>query len=190
MTERQYSLSSNPIPEGPRKFETKRIVVMPHALQLLSEDEINEALERHFRCDWGDPEEMLAEDSVRMNAAFAAGNQVVSAFDAPRPGPCPFYLVTNAERTETRVAMEWDDTPEEQERTRLLLMDLECLLKRHGLTIRRDACSLSDSSSGGWSFEGIGFGYVLALSEVVDWLNAAEPESAAESAGQQPFLFG
>jgi hypothetical protein len=149
---------------------------MPHALQLLRQAEITEALERHYRCDWGAPDEMLEEDSVRMNAAYADGDRVVSAFDAPRPGPCPFYLVTNAERTETRIAIEWDDTPEEQERTRLLLADLESLLQRHGLTIRQDCGYLCGTCSGGATFEGKSF--VLYLSEVVDWLNAAEPESS------------
>jgi hypothetical protein len=101
----------------------------------------------------------------------------VSAFDAPRPGPCPFYLVTNAERTETRIAMEWDDTPEEQERTRLLLTDLESLLQRHHLTIGHDSGYMCGTCPGGGMFEGRSF--VLYLSEMVDWLNAAEPETAA-----------
>lgn len=174
MNKNPFPVSSNPMPEGPRKFQTQRTIVMPRALDQLHKTEIAEALERHFRCEWGDPDSMTAEDSARMDARFSAGEEVISAFEAPRPGPCPFYLVTNAERTQTRIELEWDDTPEEQERTRLFLVDLDALLKKHRLTLR--PCKDCGSNSPGWFLEGPGLRFDLYLSHVADWLNAEEPE--------------
>jgi hypothetical protein len=102
MTSKHYLSSSNPVPSGPRRFETGRVIVRPIALRDLTDYEIAEALERHFRCDWGDERyDLLEQDVAAMNAALAAGEKVISRFYAPRPGPCLFYVVTNAERTET-----------------------------------------------------------------------------------------
>jgi hypothetical protein len=175
MTKKHHLSSSNPVPSGPRRFETKRVVVRPLALQVLTAEEISEAIERHFRFDWGDDYDLTSEDRARMDAAFAAGREVMSSFHAPRPGPCPFIVVTNAERMETRVESEWDDTPEEQERTKLFLLDFAALLKKHGLLIRQHSSPSSDSFSRPCSFYGDGF--VLDVAEAVDWLNAAEPFS-------------
>ena len=171
---KHYALcSSNPVPDGPRVFETKWIIVRPHAHEHLNDHEIQEALDRHFRCDWGDPHYDLTEDDVaKMNAAFAAGEEVISSFEAPRPGPCPFYVITNAERTETRIESEWDDTPEQHERTKRFLVDLDALMKKHGLTIWKRTGP--DGELRSLTF--VGDGFYLDVSEAAAWLNAAEPD--------------
>jgi hypothetical protein len=184
MTSKHYLSSSNPVPSGPRRFETGRIIVHPIALRDLTDDEIAEALERHFRCDWGDERyDLLEQEVAAMNAALAAGEKVVSRFEAPRPGPCPFYVVTNAERTETRVESEWDDTPEEQERTRRFLVDFAALLKKHELTIWKHSGTGCVCPAEPCLFRGEGF--VLAVSEAADWVNAEEPDESKSPAGQR-----
>jgi hypothetical protein len=171
MTRHHHLSSSNPIPDGPRIFETKRIYVRPLAQQALDDQEIQEALDRHFRCDWGDQlYDLTADDVAKMNAAFSAGEEVISWFEAPRPGPCPFYVVTNAERTETCIRSEWDDTPEEHERTKRFLVDLAALLKTHGLTLWERTFHTGECSH---SF--VGHGFFLVVSEAAAWLNAEEP---------------
>jgi hypothetical protein len=175
MTDKHFHLSSVPVPEGPRRFETHRVIVLPRALDELREEEIAEAVERHFRCDWGDPGLLTAEDVADMDAKFLAGEQVTSVFEARRPGPCPLNVITNAERTETTVAMEWDDSPTQQELTRRFLGDLEALLKRHGLTLQLNAKGGDLYSPDGWFFEGRGLEYALPIWQVADWVDAAEP---------------
>jgi hypothetical protein len=166
MNEKSYLLSSNPIPEGPRIFETKYIVVLPHAHADLEDPEIQEALDRHFRCDWGDPATLTEAAIARQNAGFVAGEEVVSAFEATRPGPCPFFVITDAERTETRIQSVRDDTPEERERTRRFLVDFAAVLKKHGLTIREHWYQRD------WTF--LGDRFYLDLSAAAAWLDAEE----------------
>ena len=84
----------------PPKFEAGQIVSTPKALECVDRKEIQQALKRHLKGDWGD----LHEDDKEANdLALESGDRLLSAYES-KSGET-FWIITEADRSVTTVLM-------------------------------------------------------------------------------------
>lgn len=82
------------------RFRLGRIVAAPHALAVLTNEEILRAIIRHQSGDWG---ELDAEDCEANDRAVMQGTRVLSAYRSEKG--VPFWLITEADRSVTTVLL-------------------------------------------------------------------------------------
>lgn len=80
-----------------------QIVITPTALEVLSRRDVNKALVRHLRGDWGDVEE---EDWKANNWAVNNDERVLSAYHSS--DGVKFWIITEADRSKTTVLLPKD----------------------------------------------------------------------------------
>jgi len=88
---------------GPERFPLGQLVATPNALRLVSQADIQTALTRHVRGDWGD---LDAHDTRANNQALEHGGRLLSAYNAAN-GTC-FWIITEADRSATTVLLPGD----------------------------------------------------------------------------------
>ncbi|MCM1194221.1 MAG: DUF6094 domain-containing protein, partial [Acetatifactor muris] len=77
-----------------------RVVITPHAQDILAGMDINAALARHQSGDWG---EVSKSDWMANNNALKSGGRILSAYTAN--GGKTFWIITEADRSHTTVLM-------------------------------------------------------------------------------------
>lgn len=87
----------------PPKFALGRIVATRNALDRLAREEIEEALARHHRGDWG---ELDDEDRAANDAALRDGSRILSAYTAGKGEKV--WVITEADRSATTVLLPED----------------------------------------------------------------------------------
>jgi hypothetical protein len=87
---------------GP-KFEFGQLYATPNALNQIPNDEIQTALTRHSRGDWGD---VCEEDSAANDQALVKERRLLSAYNTP--GGVKFWIITEADRSVTTVLLPED----------------------------------------------------------------------------------
>jgi len=85
------------------RFELGRIVATPNALDRVPRDDIDRAIFRHHRGDWG---ELDDEDKEANDAALTDDARVLSAYTAGNG--TTFWLITEADRSVTTVLLPED----------------------------------------------------------------------------------
>jgi len=90
--------TANPRPKVP----LGRIVATPHALEVLSQEDILSSLLRHEAGDWG---EVPPKDREANDRALIEGTRILSVY--PSNG-VRFWIITEADRSSTTVLMPED----------------------------------------------------------------------------------
>ncbi len=85
-------------------FPLGRVCATPHALEVLTPEEIRRALDRHARGDWG---ELGERDWEANEEALELGLRLFSAYPA-EGHPGRFWVITEADRSATTVLMPGD----------------------------------------------------------------------------------
>ena len=85
-----------------RKFSLGQTVATRNAVETLSPEAIQKALQRHSACDWGD---VCAEDKEANNQGLQDGDRLVSIY---HNGKTKFYVITEADRSVTTVLLPED----------------------------------------------------------------------------------
>jgi hypothetical protein len=80
----------------------KQVVVTKNALATLTPTEIESALARHSRGDWGD---LCPEDAERNIESFHEGSRILSAYGQ---GDRRFWIITSGDLRETTVLLPSD----------------------------------------------------------------------------------
>ena len=94
--------------DGRPVFMPERIIIMPRVREDLCGDDIARMLERHFQGYSTDDAFVTDEERQAAEESYKAGGTFTSSFWARTPCPYPVHITTNAERTETVVASEWE----------------------------------------------------------------------------------
>lgn len=81
-------------------FPLGRLMTTPGALELFSQDEMLDALQRHARGDWGDVSE---EDREENETALQHGFRLVSTYHTKTGHK--FWIITEADRSATTVLL-------------------------------------------------------------------------------------
>ena len=81
-------------------FPTGIVVITPNALDQLTPADIQRGLQRHQAGDWGDLGE---EDWQENDRAVQAGMRLLSSYRSD--GGVPFWIITEADRSATNVAL-------------------------------------------------------------------------------------
>jgi hypothetical protein len=89
--------------EQPMSFPLGRTVITANALDVLQPEDVQNALRRHTRGDWGD---VCSEDARSNDAAMLEGCRLLSAF-RDRHG-VKFWIITEADRSVTTVLLPED----------------------------------------------------------------------------------
>ena len=89
--------------EHTTSFPLGRTVITANALDVLQPEDVQNALRRHTRRDWG---EVPAEDARANDAAMLEGCRLLSAFRDRRG--VKFWIITEAERSVTTVLLPED----------------------------------------------------------------------------------
>lgn len=91
-------------PETPRpKFALGQIVATAQAMAILTREDIQLALERHVRGDWGN----LGKEDLRANEqALLDGARLLSVYESSAGEP--FWIITEADRSSTTVSLPSD----------------------------------------------------------------------------------
>ena len=84
-------------------FRLGQTVIMPNALETLHPIDVQDALARHARCDWGDCE---SEDAEQNDFALGQHLRIRSAYH-DRNG-AKFWVITEADRSLTTVRLPED----------------------------------------------------------------------------------
>ena len=82
------------------RFLLGRLLATPGALREVPEPEIQVALHRHARGDWG---EVGEEDRIANDEALSEGGRVLSAYVTD--GGVRFWIITEADRSATTVLL-------------------------------------------------------------------------------------
>lgn len=85
------------------RLETGRLVATPNALDSLNVFDVQEALERHINCDWGD---VSPADWCSNNAAVKNGLRIRSAYKDS--ADTKFWIITEADRSYTTILLPSD----------------------------------------------------------------------------------
>ena len=80
-----------------------QIVATPNALDHITQTDINAALQRHVKGDWGD---LCAEDKEVNDLALVEGSRILSAYQAANG--TKFWIITEASRAVTTVLLPED----------------------------------------------------------------------------------
>jgi len=87
----------------PSKFPLGRLVATRAATQILTHDDILNALQRHANGDWG----LVCPSDWEINdEALKHGDRLLSAYDAK--GGVRFWIITEADRSSTAVLLPGD----------------------------------------------------------------------------------
>jgi len=86
-------------PTGPR-FALGRLVATPMVLERVSADDMQAALHRHIRGDWG---ELPEEDRTENEVSLKSGLRLVSAYRAANG--VRFWIITEADRQSTTILL-------------------------------------------------------------------------------------
>ncbi len=87
----------------PPKFDLGRLVATPHALEVLTHDDILDALSRHVRGEWG---EMDDHDRAANNRALEEGSRLMSSYRSQEN--VKFWIITEWDRSATTVLLPED----------------------------------------------------------------------------------
>ena len=87
---------------GP-KFSLGRIVITPNAMQQVTVDDIQGALRRHVRGDWG---ELDTRDRHENEISLKEGFRILSAYRAS--SGTKFWIITEADRSATTILLPED----------------------------------------------------------------------------------
>ena len=90
-------------PSVPIRFSLGRLVATPAALHVLTADDINTALARHHRGDWGD---VGAEDHAENELSLKEGLRLLSVYHGTNG--VKFYVITEHDRSITTVLLPSD----------------------------------------------------------------------------------
>ena len=85
------------------KFRLGRIMSTPHALEVLSQEDIFTAIARHQAGDWGD---MDNDDRRENERSLARGSRLFSIYHSAKG--VKFWIITEADRSKTTVLMPED----------------------------------------------------------------------------------
>ena len=85
------------------KFSSGQIVITPNALNTLSQTDVQTALVRHFRGDWGDVDE---EDRRTNDQSLKHGARLLSVYHAANG--TKFWIITEADRSATTILLPSD----------------------------------------------------------------------------------
>ena len=88
---------------APVKFSLGRLVATPAALEALTADDINAALARHHRGDWGD---VGKEDHAENELSLQKGLRLFSVYHGAQG--TKFYIITEHDRSVTTVLLPSD----------------------------------------------------------------------------------
>jgi len=94
-------MSAKAVPTA--RFRLGRIVVKPHALLVLTQDDILIGIARHQAGDWG---EVPAEHRAANDRALLRGAGIVSAYRSAQN--VKFWLITEADRSATTILLPMD----------------------------------------------------------------------------------
>jgi len=81
-------------------FKSGQVVATPGALELVSNNEITKALDRHFSGDWGD---LCEEDKTVNDEAVISGDRILSAYHTEAGDK--FWIITEWDRSVTTVLL-------------------------------------------------------------------------------------
>lgn len=85
------------------KFILGQIVATPNALEHVAHSEIQNALTRHIRGDWGT---LDAEDLESNDRALVSGGRLFSSYLSPQN--VKFWIITEADRSATTILLPED----------------------------------------------------------------------------------
>lgn len=88
-------LNQNPEP----KFPTGEVAITPHALEVITLEELISGLQRHVQGDWGN---VYPDDAVMNDEALLHGNRILSVYGK---GKSRFWIITEADRSATTILM-------------------------------------------------------------------------------------
>jgi len=94
-------MSARPIPTA--KFRLGRIVATPHALEVITGDDILVGISRHQAGDWGD---VRPEDGTANDRALTSRTRILSVYRSVKGEK--FWGITEADRSVTTVLMPED----------------------------------------------------------------------------------
>jgi len=94
-------MSAKPIPTA--KFRLGRIVATPHALEVITSDDILRGISRHQAGDWG---EVDAEDRATNDLAVVNRTRILSVYRSAKNAK--FWIITEADRSATTVLLPED----------------------------------------------------------------------------------
>jgi hypothetical protein len=94
-------MSAKPIPTA--KFRLGRIVATPHALEVITTDDILVGISRHQAGDWG---EVDAEGRATNDQALVNRTRILSVYRSVKNAK--FWIITEADRSATTVLMPED----------------------------------------------------------------------------------
>lgn len=85
------------------RFRLGRIVATPHALEVITQDDILGGIQRHQAGDWG---EVPQEDRAANDHALVQGTRLLSAYRSVKG--VKFWIITEADRSSTTVLLPED----------------------------------------------------------------------------------
>ena len=85
------------------KFPSGQIVITPTALNTLSQTDVQTALVRHLRGDWGDVDE---HDRKENDVSLQRGFRLLSVYHAANG--TKFWIITEADRSATTILLPSD----------------------------------------------------------------------------------
>lgn len=88
---------------APVKFPFGQLYATPAALESLTHDDIQTALKRHLRGDWGD---LDRDDKIENELSLAKGFRLLSAYQGANG--TKFWIITEADRSVTTVLLPAD----------------------------------------------------------------------------------
>lgn len=81
------------------KFPIGKVAVTPHALEVVTLEELISGLRRHSEGDWGNVD---PDDAVMNDEALKHGNRILSVYGK---GKHRFWIITEADRAVTTILM-------------------------------------------------------------------------------------
>ncbi len=87
----------------PPKFSLGQVVATPNALAAIPDDEVQNALSRHVRGDWGT---LDAEDLNANERALRSGGRLFSSYHSSQN--VKFWIITECDRSVTTVLLPED----------------------------------------------------------------------------------
>jgi hypothetical protein len=92
-----------PTKSNDHRFQLGQLFATPNALDQVSNDDIQAALSRHLRCDWG---EVCKDDWKANDQALIEDTRLLSVYKASSGEK--FWIITEADRSITTVLMPED----------------------------------------------------------------------------------
>lgn len=98
-----FKESATTIVDSANRVQTSRLVGTPSVLQQVNYFELQSAVERHLKGDWG---LVSPRDAARNNVSLHIGEAVISAFQNSER--VRFWIITNSDRSQTAVMLPSD----------------------------------------------------------------------------------